>query len=77
MLFANKKYVKYNIRKTKYVAHDIGRYNMDRLKNRVRFSTSLDKKTVEMLKKYSNKTMIPISKIVDMAVQDYIKERDH
>lgn len=50
---------------------------MDRLKNRVRFSTSLDKKTVEMLKEYSNKTMIPISKIVDMAVQDYIKERDH
>lgn len=50
---------------------------MDRLKNRVRFSTSLDKKTVEMLKKYSNKTMIPISKIVDMAVQDFIKERDH
>ena len=50
---------------------------MDRLKNRVRFSTSLDKKTVEMLKEYSNKTMIPISKIVDMAVQDFIKERNH
>ena len=50
---------------------------MDRLKNRVRFSTSLDKKTVEMLKEYSDKTMIPISRIIDVAVQEYIKERDH
>ena len=45
----------------------------DRLKNRVRFSTSLDKKTVQVLKEYSDKTMIPVSKIVDVAVQEYIK----
>lgn len=48
----------------------------DRLKNRVRFSTSLDKKTIQALKEYSDKTMIPISKIVDAAVQEYVKKRD-
>lgn len=46
----------------------------DRLKNRVRFSTSLDKKTVQDLKEYSDKTMIPISKIVDVAVQEYVNK---
>lgn len=46
---------------------------MDRLKNRVRFSTSLDKKTVQSLKEYSDKTMIPISKIIDVAVREYIE----
>ena len=45
----------------------------DRLKNRVRFSTSLDKKTVESLKDFSDKTMIPISKLVDIAVKEYIE----
>ena len=48
---------------------------MDRLKNRVRFSTTLDKKTVQALKDYSNETMIPVSKIVDVAVQEYIKRK--
>lgn len=48
----------------------------DRLKNRIRFSTTLDKKTIQALKEYSDKTMIPISKIVDVAVQEYIKKRD-
>lgn len=45
----------------------------DRLKNRVRFSTSLDKKTIESLKDFSDKTMIPISKLVDIAVKEYIE----
>ena len=45
----------------------------DRLKNRIRFSTTLDKKTIEALKDYSDKTMIPSSRIVDVAVQEYIK----
>lgn len=49
--------------------------NMDRLKNRVRFSTSLDKKTVEDLKEYSKESMIPISKLVDVAIQEYIDKR--
>jgi metal-responsive CopG/Arc/MetJ family transcriptional regulator len=48
----------------------------DRLKYRVRFSTSLDKKTVESLKDFSNKTMIPISKLVDVAVKEYIEKRE-
>lgn len=48
---------------------------MDRLKNRVRFSTTLDKKTIEQLKEYSNETMIPSSKIIDVAIQEYIKRR--
>ena len=47
----------------------------DRLKNRIRFSTTLDKKTIQTLKEYSDKTMIPISKIVDAAIQEYIKKR--
>ena len=48
---------------------------MDRLKNRVRFSTTLDKKTVQTLKDYSNETMIPVSKLVDVAVQEYIEKK--
>ena len=47
----------------------------DRLKNRIRFSTTVDKKTIEALKEYSNQTMIPISKIIDVAVQEYIKKK--
>ena len=47
----------------------------DRLKNRIRFSTTVDKKTIEALKEYSNQTMIPISKIIDVAVQEYIKNK--
>lgn len=45
----------------------------DRLKNRIRFSTTLDKKTIEILKEYSYKTMIPSSKIIDVSIQEYIK----
>ncbi len=44
----------------------------DTLKNRERFSTTLDKKTVQMLKEYSNKSLIPISKLVDSAICEYI-----
>lgn len=47
----------------------------DRLKNRIRFSTTLDKKTIEILKEYSDKTMIPSSKIIDVAIQEYIKNQ--
>ncbi len=45
----------------------------DRIKNRSRFSTTLDKETVKILKEYSDKTMIPSSKIIDVAVLEYIK----
>ena len=45
----------------------------DRLKYRVRFSTTLDKKTVDTLKDYSQTTLIPVSKLVDLSVQEYVK----
>ena len=48
----------------------------DRLKNRIRFSTTLDKKTVQLLKEYSDKTMIPSSKIIDVAIQEYIRNKE-
>lgn len=46
------------------------------LKNRVRFSTTLDKEVNDRLKKFSNETMIPISKILDMAIISLIENRD-
>lgn len=46
----------------------------DRLKNRKRISTTLDLKTLEEIKDYSNKTMIPISKIIDISIQEYLKK---
>lgn len=45
----------------------------DELKNRVRFSTTLDKEVEHKLKDYSKQTMIPISKIVEAAIVEYIK----
>ena len=45
----------------------------DELKNRVRFSTTLDKETEKQLKEFSKSTLIPISKIVDNAILCYIK----
>lgn len=48
----------------------------DTLKNRIRFSTTLDKETLKRLKEYSEKTMVPITKIIDAAIMEYIKKRD-
>lgn len=45
------------------------------LKNRVRFSTTLDKDVEKKLKDYSNQTMIPISKIIDDAILCYINSK--
>lgn len=63
----------------KYVnIHSRGEIMSDRLKNRERFSTTLEKGTVKMLKEYSDKTMIPISKIVDVAIKEYINiDKNH
>lgn len=44
----------------------------DELKNRVRFSTTLDKNAEKKLKEFSKSTLIPISKIVDNAIISYI-----
>ena len=46
----------------------------DSLKNRVRFSSTLSPEVDKALKEYSQKTMIPISKILDMAILKYIAE---
>lgn len=48
----------------------------DSLKNRVRFSSTLSLEVDKALKEYSQKTMIPISKILDMAILKYITEND-
>jgi hypothetical protein len=46
----------------------------DELKNRVRFSTTLDKETEKQLKEFSKATLIPISKIVDNAILLYVEK---
>lgn len=46
---------------------------LDGLKNRVRFSTTLTPETEKALKEYSVRTDIPISKIVDKAIAQYIE----
>ena len=50
-----------------------GGYKMDTLKNRIRFSTSLDKEVNEKLKEFSQKTMIPVSKLMDIAITRLIE----
>lgn len=45
---------------------------MSDLTNRVRFSSTIDKELAEQLKKLSEKTMIPQSKLIDIAVLDLI-----
>lgn len=46
----------------------------DTLKNKVRFSSTLPPKVDKTLKEYSKKTMIPISKILEMAITEYIEK---
>ncbi len=45
------------------------------LKNRVRFSTTLEIDINKNLKEFSQKTEIPISKIVNSAIKEYIENR--
>lgn len=45
----------------------------DTLKNKVRFSSTLSPETNKMLKDFSKKTMIPISKIIEAAIIEYIR----
>ena len=46
----------------------------DTLKNKIRFSSTLTTEVDKMLKDYSKQTMIPISKIIEMAITKYISE---
>lgn len=48
----------------------------DTLKNKVRFSSTLPPEVDKMLKDYSKQTMIPISKILEAAIVDYIKSSE-
>ncbi len=43
------------------------------LKNRTRISTTLDNDVYKMLKEYSSKTDVPITKIFDRAITAYIE----
>ena len=45
----------------------------DTLKNRIRISTTLKPETNDLLKKYSQSTQIPISKIIENAIMTYDK----
>ena len=47
----------------------------DSLKNRVRFSSTLSPEVDKALKEYSQNTMIPISKILDSAIMEYISKK--
>lgn len=47
----------------------------DTLKNRIRFSTTLSFETNKKLKEYSQKTDIPISKVVDKAISKFIEKK--
>lgn len=43
------------------------------LKNRTAISTAVDKEIYKRLKEYSEKTSIPISKLIDKAIAMYLK----
>lgn len=44
------------------------------LKNRVRIANAVDKNLYEQFKKISEETMVPISKMLDKAIELYLKE---
>lgn len=48
----------------------------DSLKNRVRFSSTLSPEVDKALKEYSQKTMIPISKMLDMAITEFVNKEN-
>ena len=49
----------------------------DELKNRIRFSTTLDKDVERKLKEYSKQSMIPISKLVETAIARFIESQNN
>ena len=44
------------------------------LKYRVPFSDAIEKKLYDSFKSYSKKTKIPMSKMLDEAIEDYLKK---
>lgn len=49
---------------------------MTDLTNRVRIGNAIDKKLYEQLKQLSQKTMIPMSKLLDRGIELVLKEYD-
>ena len=49
---------------------------MGELKNRVRVSFAMDKKVYERLKAYSDKMMIPMSRVMDKSVTEYLDKKE-
>lgn len=47
----------------------------DTLKNRIRISTTLTPKTNILLKEFSEKTQVPISKIIESAILEYLEKK--
>ena len=45
------------------------------LVHRIRISNSIDKKLYEELKKLSEETKVPMSKLLDEAIEDLLKKR--
>lgn len=45
------------------------------LKNRVRISSTLPTVLAEKLKEYSDDTMIPITKVIEKAVDSFLEEK--
>lgn len=44
------------------------------LKNRERIGSAIDKELLKQLREYSNNTKIPISKLLDMAIDNFLRE---
>ncbi|MBA1335839.1 MAG: hypothetical protein HPY66_1657 [Firmicutes bacterium] len=47
---------------------------MSDLKNRERFTSTLDKRLLIELQKLSGETMIPMSKLIDKAIEQLLKD---
>lgn len=45
------------------------------LKNRTKIGSAVDKKLYNELKSYSEKTSIPMSKLLDMAIEKFLNEK--
>lgn len=48
---------------------------MSDLKNRERYTTSVDKEIIKKFRELSEKTKIPMSKLIDEAITDLLKKK--
>ena len=49
---------------------------MHDLKNRERIGTSLPSELIKELKDYSERTMIPLSRIIEASIIEYLKDKE-